>query len=348
MVEWIPAVGEAVVQWTPDLVSTPFTDLSATLSYTQGSYTDTVHGSEDQCYYRVEIQSPAGMVLIPGGTNSGTNPLAAGESYDQYYPATYSLSVDPFYMDATEVTKELWDEVYNWATNNTYSFDNAGSGKASNHPVQTVNWYDCVKWCNARSQLEGRTPCSTVGTNVYKTGYSEPDCNFNASGYRLPTSAEWEYAARGGYASRRFPWGDTIQHTKANYESTSSYSYDTSSTRGYHPSYTSGGSPYTSPVGSFSSNGFGLYDMSGNVREWCWDASGLGRGFRGGYPSRALSFLNPAPRMRVPCPHLLFPVAAAGAAPLLPIVSPPPGGAVPCPGCPAHLKSPWSGKSAPS
>jgi formylglycine-generating enzyme required for sulfatase activity len=190
-------------------------------------------------------------------------------------------------MDSTEVTKAQWDEVYGWAINNGYSFDNSGSGKASNHPVHTVNWYDCVKWCNARSQKDGRTPCYTVGGNVYKTGQSSPTCNFSANGYRLPTRDEWEYAARGGLRSKRFPWGDTITHNRANYRSYWSdgvpyYSYDLNSYEGYHPNYDDGGYPYTSPVGSFSSNGYGLYDMSGNLWEWSNTTYGSLRYIRGG------------------------------------------------------------------
>jgi len=82
--------------------------------------------------------------------------------------------------------------------------------------------------------------------------------------------AEWEYASRGGLAGRRFPWGDTITHSLANYYSSSSYSYDISRTRGFHPAWDDR-SPYTSPVGSFPVTGYGLYDMAGNVWEWCND-----------------------------------------------------------------------------
>jgi formylglycine-generating enzyme required for sulfatase activity len=236
--------------------------------------------------------TPSGMVRISGGTNSGTDPDFG----------SYSLTVSTIYMDATEVTKAQWDTVYNWAVANGYSFDNVGSGKGSSHPVHTVSWYDCVKWCNARSQKDGRTPCYTVGGSVYKAGQSSPDCNFSANGYRLPTSDEWEYAARGGLSGRRFPWGDTINHSYANYRANgSAYSYDTSSYTDwtFHPSYDDGGYPYTSPAGSFSANGYGLYDMSGNVWEWCDTASGSARDVRGG------SWFNPAYSAR--CGNALWP-----------------------------------------
>jgi formylglycine-generating enzyme required for sulfatase activity len=98
-----------------------------------------------------------------------------------------------------------------------------------------------------------------------------PDCNFAAGGYRLPTEAEWEKAARGGLSGKRFPGGDTITHSEANYYSDASYAYDVSPTRGYHPTYATGSTPYSSPVGSFAPNAYGLYDMAGNMFEWCWD-----------------------------------------------------------------------------
>ena len=220
----------------------------------------------------------AGMVLIPAGLfqmgdtfNEGPNDLPV-----------HTVYVSAFYMDQTEVTKALWDEVYQWATSHGYSFGNVGSGKAANHPVHSVSWCDMAKWCNARSEREGRTWAyytSAAQTTVYRTGQLNVQNGWVKwnMGYRLPTEAEWEKAARGGVSGHRFPWGDTdsITHGRANYRSTADYAYDTSPTRDFHPAFNDGVLPYTSPVGYFAPNGYGLYDMAGNVWEWCWDWYGL-------------------------------------------------------------------------
>lgn len=235
------------------------------------------------------------MVQIPSGT------FEMGDAFGEVwapgwleYPV-HPVTVSAFSMDAFEVTMALWEEVARWALNHGYEFE-GGGGRAADHPVFYVSWYDAVKWCNARSEREGRVPAyytSAARTTVYRTGrvdLQEDWVRWNV-GYRLPTEAEWEYAARGGLSGKRFPWGDTIDHSQANYVSwwehgRPGWDYDVSQDEGFHPAYfpEEERRPFTSPVGDLAANGYGLYDMAGNLREWCWDRYGEYDGEYGGTP----------------------------------------------------------------
>ena len=222
------------------------------------------------------------MVLIPTGNFQMGG--IAGEGDSGELPA-HSVTLSAFYLDKYEVTRALWDEVYAWATAHGYSFDNAGAGTATNHPVQTVSWYDVVKWLNARSEKEGRTPVyytNLAQTTIYKTGQVDAPndmVKWTANGYRLPTEAEWEYAAHGG-TTTRFYTGNCISTDQANYDGRDPW---TGCSAGQYRGR-------TMPVGSFAANPWGLFDMAGNVWEWTWD-------WHNSYSSSAVTNpKGPAPR----------------------------------------------------
>jgi len=255
------ATNLALPNWLPATDATPVTALIVS---------NTLPARLFRLFY---TEPPAGMALIPAGSFTIGNTSGDTDIIDAS-PTNVYLS--PFFIDLNLVTLSQWQSVYAYATNLGYSFTNLGAGKAADHPVQTVDWFDCVKWCNARSQQGGLTAVyyTDAGfTEIYTNGDSGTTvyANWGANGYRLPTEAEWEKAARGGLVGRRFPWGNLISEGKANYSgATNTYSYDMG------PSGTNylgliGDYPYTTPAGSFQENVFGIYDMAGNVFEWCWD-----------------------------------------------------------------------------
>jgi formylglycine-generating enzyme required for sulfatase activity len=268
----------ASVQWASSLSGpwqTNWASLAAVTADTNGAITVSV-----PMFYRVlgVAAAQTGLALIPAGTFIMGNSIGDSDITDANPTNVY---VSAFYMDTNLVSYSQWQGVYNYAIANGYSFDNDGSGAAANHPVQTVYWYDVVKWSNARSQQAGLNPVYYTDAGLTQT-YTNGDVdviyvNWGANGYRLPTEAEWEKAARGGLSGQRFPWGPTISWSEANYYGDplsldpGGYAYDLATAIGYDPAFDSGGGPYTSPVATFPANGYGLNDMAGNVYEWCWD-----------------------------------------------------------------------------
>ena len=197
--------------------------------------------------------APSGFVLVSGGSLPSSSGLGA-------------VSVSTFYIGKTEVTWSEWKAVRAWAVANGYSdLANIGTGDSEKNPVTDANWYDVVKWCNARSQKEGKTPVYTVKGAVYKSGVSLPEVNTLANGYRLPSEREWEFAARGGTQTKGYPYSGSQNLNTVGW-------YGDNSGNLIHE------------VATKSANELGISDMSGNVWEWCstgWQ-SALDRVIRGG------------------------------------------------------------------
>lgn len=181
-----------------------------------------------------EMSLPENFVLVEGGTFQMGS--ISGESHEK---PVHSVTVSDFAISEYEVTQSLYKEVMG----SNPSSSNKGTG--DNYPVNDVSWFDAVKFCNKLSENKGFTPAYTIsGITV--------TWNKNADGYRLPTEAEWEYAARGGQMSK-------------------GYTYSGSDTVGNVAWYLVNAGRETHPVGKKQANELGLYDMAGNVYEWCWD-----------------------------------------------------------------------------
>jgi formylglycine-generating enzyme required for sulfatase activity len=231
-------------------------------------------GSSAVNYFVVNLGELKNLFSFPvSRKNTDGMCSVAGGTFQMGVAPGRPISVSTFLVDRYEVSRAQWFQVYNWAVLHGYSFDAAGSGESPDHPVHSVSWYDVAKWCNARSEREGRTPlyCTdTARTAVYRAGVCDVASNmvrWTENGYRLPTEAEWEKAARGGLVSKRYPWGDSIHGGQANY-SGSGDPYETAPIAASPVGYYDGGQV---PAGTAMANGFGLYDCAGNVAEWCWN-----------------------------------------------------------------------------
>ena len=207
-----------------------------------------------------------GIEFTMKGIAAVNDALLGDNIYSNNKPHTVSLSA--YLIGETEVTQELWEKVMD--KNPSFFKSNPASGESQGkRPVENINWYHAIAFCNKLSLKLGLDPCYTVKVGGYPVNFKaltfadipagsinadwdNAELDMNKNGFRLPTEAEWEWAAKGG---KYYKWAGTDTETEL-----TNYAW-----------YSSNSGDKTHEVKKKAPNGYGLYDMSGNVVEWCWD-----------------------------------------------------------------------------
>jgi formylglycine-generating enzyme required for sulfatase activity len=208
------------------------------------------------------------LVWVEGGTFKHPKSIFYGVRQARPPALNKTVTVAGFYIGKYEVTQKEWASVMG---------DNPSKFKGDNLPVERVSWYDCIEYCNRRSVKEGLKPYYNIDKATKdphnKTAIDDikwtVTINTDANGYRLPTEAEWEYAGTGGQLSKGYTYcgGDDIGTVAWYWQNAGDKLLG-----GYwHWPTIEKNNDRTKPVGGKTPNELGLYDMSGNVREWCWD-----------------------------------------------------------------------------